>query len=334
MLGVVPVVMAPCEERDIPILWRTLQRFDAKRDYRRARAGLFQALGLRPAALHVDEASALAPGQVPPARFPPRLARLDFVARIINSTEVIVPPMCDVRAGEFLMGSDPSRDSHLFAAEEPEHWVKLPAYAIGRYPVTVAEYACMVRAGHPEPPPRLGAPTWAQQLRRPEHPVVNIVWPDAVAYAAWLAQLTAEPWRLPTEAEWEKAAKWEPAARMSLIYPWGDVFDKTRCNTFEGEEGTTTPVGSYPAGESPYGALDLAGNVWEWTSSLCKPYPYCADDGREAAASGDARVQRGGSWDSNARFARAAYRIGDQPGGAYIDFDLYGFRVARGGSEK
>ena len=123
----------------------------------------------------------------------------------------------------------------------------------------------------------------------------------------WLAKTTGQPWRLPTEAEWEKAARWDPRARVSRLYPWGDTFDKSRCNT--SESGKDHDAGRQLSKRaSPYGAQDMAGNVWEWTSSLYMPYPYRQNDGRENLNSTENRVLRGGSWYSNARDARAAYR--------------------------
>jgi formylglycine-generating enzyme required for sulfatase activity len=143
--------------------------------------------------------------------------------------------------------------------------------------------------------------------------VVNVSWNDATAYAAWLARTTGQPWRLPTEAEWEKAARWDPATRHARIYPWGDTFEASRANTRSGGPGRTTPVGTYPTGASPCGAQELAGNVWEWTSSLKQPYPYNAQDGRERADSTGNRVLRGGSWNLDPRYARAAYRNDRDP---------------------
>ena len=141
-------------------------------------------------------------------------------------------------------------------------------------------------------------------------PVVNVSWHDAVAYADWLTGLTGQLWRLPSEAEWEKAARWDPTTRIAYLYPWGDRFDHRRCNTNDGDKRGSTPVGAYADHHdaSPCGAHDLAGNVWEWTSSVFKPYPYDPQDGREQQDSIGFRVVRGGSWHENASFARATCR--------------------------
>ena len=147
--------------------------------------------------------------------------------------------------------------------EKPQHIVTLPAFEIARFPVTVAEYAYFVRTGQHEPG------QWQVQLGKLDHPVVCVSWYDAVAYATWLAECTGQSWRLATEAEWEKAAR----GTDGRIFPWGDTFDKARCNTKESGVKTTTPVGNYSNGASPYGAQDMAGNVWEWTSSRFLPYP-------------------------------------------------------------
>src|SRR5262249_33065768 len=155
------------------------------------------------------------------------------------------------------------------------------------FPITVAEYACAVRAEWVREPLRRHGVSWHAQQCRPDHPVVNVSWDDAMAYADWLATVSRQPWRLPTEAEGEKAAR-GPDGR---IYPWGDHWDQTRANTSDGGPGTTTPVGRNPRGASPYGAQDLAGNVWEWCSTLSLLYPYQETDGREAGDAYGRRVQ-------------------------------------------
>ncbi|HEY7093355.1 MAG TPA: formylglycine-generating enzyme family protein [Ktedonobacterales bacterium] len=255
------------------------------------------------------------PVTLPAEKLLPRLSQLDFAAyRTARGVEYIAPPLCAVPAGAFLMGSDPGKDRGAYDDEKPQHSMTLAAFQIGKFPVTVAEYACFVRAGQKEPT------SWQAQLGKLDHPVVSVSWHDAVAYAGWLAAHTGQPWRLPSEAEWEKAAR-GPDGR---IYPWGNQFDASRANTDEGTERTTTPVGSYSGGASPYGALDMAGNVWEWTSSVFKPYLYTPTDGRERADSTENRVLRGGSWNVIAGGSRAAYRDHYPPG--YLDGGS-GFRV-------
>jgi formylglycine-generating enzyme required for sulfatase activity len=258
----------------------------------------------------------------------PRLATLGFQVAFLNGAEVVLPPLCAVPAGPFLMGSDPGKDSDAYEGEKPQHSVTLPAFQIAEFPVTVAEYACFVRAtGRAEPKGEYNQLTWAQQRgKRLDHPIVNVGWRDAVAYAQWLAERTNEQWRLPSEAEWEKTARWDAVTGAAHIYPWGDTFDASCCNTRESNKGVTTPVGSYPTGASSCGAQDMAGNVWEWTSSLFKPYPYTTTDGREQTDSTENRVLRGGSWFGSARLARAACRGNLRPA---LTFAFYGFRLAR-----
>lgn len=277
------------------------------------------------------------PTPIPADRFPPRLVEVGYQACVISDVEVIVPPLCDVAEGAFLMGSEPLHDTWAQDNETPLHSVTLPAYQIAQFPVTIAEYACYVRAGHPAPQPERweNRPSWKRQLQRLDHPVVNITWYDALAYATWIARLLKQPWRLPSEAEWEKAARWDPISGASRIWPWGDTFDALRCNTSEGGRRLTTPVDAYPSGASPCGAQDLAGNVWEWVNSGHQPYPYHAHDGREAETSAaetreasdrTSRVIRGGSWRYTAMGARAAYRGGAPPDDIYA---ARGFRLVR-----
>ncbi|WIG58200.1 MAG: hypothetical protein OJF49_000945 [Ktedonobacterales bacterium] len=272
------------------------------------------------------------PGIPLPQLTPMSLYNLGFQGRVINGVECILPPLCEVPAGVFAMGSDKARDPQARDNEMQQFPMYLDAFAIGRYPVTVAEYACAVRAKAVREPPAYeyqGKKTdWQSQLKQPDHPAVCVSWHDAVAYGAWLAKTTGQPWRLPSEAEWEKAAR----GTDGRIYPWGDKFYTTRCNTdVSNNMKTTTPVGTYPTGASPYGAQDMAGNVWEWTGTLYQLYPYKATDGRENRDSGGNRILRGGSWSNGTFDARAACRGGSWPG--YLGgSEGVGFRLALAGA--
>ena len=150
--------------------------------------------------------------------------------------------------------------------------------------------------------------------------MVLVSWHDAVAYCNWLAEVTGKSYRLPSEAEWEKGAR----GTHGLIYPWGNRWDAKRCNNSEGGTSGTTPVGAYPQGASPYGLLDMAGNVWEWTRSVYWRYPYVPEDGREDIESGEYQVLRGGSWYHLQDDARCAFRRWYHPG---LRCDDVGFRV-------
>jgi len=273
-------------------------------------------------------------------QFPLRLMQLGFrLMQVIDSIgrdlyQYVVPPVCEVPAGIFAMGSNKQHDAKARENEIPQHQIFVQAFQIGVYPVTVAEYACAVHAGAVDEPPLAGGVSWQRQQQCPDHPVVCISWFQAIAYAMWLAQITQQSWRLPTEAEWEKAAR----GTDGRIYPWGNHWNGTRANTNNSEPRTTTPVGYYADNQdaSPYGAHDMAGNVWEWTSTIYRQrrfrYPYRADDGRENDANATfARVLRGGSWSRIPEYARVAYRINPKPGN--LDNNM-GFRLTRGGVSK
>jgi formylglycine-generating enzyme required for sulfatase activity len=256
-----------------PMLWQSYQLIP----YGDARAGLTRLLGVL----------GVPPG--PPARQP------------------FEPEMVLIPAGQFLMGSDPQKDRYAQGNEQPQHPLYLPDYYLAKYPVTNAQYAAFVQATSYRQPAHWkgGKPPPGKE----DHPVVEVSWHDAVAYCNWLAEVTGKPYRLPSEAEWEKGAR----GGDGRIYPWGDRWDAQRCNSAEGGPGDTTPVGAYPRGASPYGLLDMVGNVWEWTRSLYKEYPYDPEDGREDLQAGGPRVLRGGSWLDNRRSARCAYRNWGDP---------------------
>jgi formylglycine-generating enzyme required for sulfatase activity len=204
--------------------------------------------------------------------------------------------------------------------ETPAHTVDLRDFWIGRYPVTNEEYRRFLADTG-----RLGRPTtWylgAYPYDRSNHPVAGVGPEDADAYARWLAARTGHPWRLPTEAEWEHAAK-GPDGRE---FPWGDTFDPARANTREAGIHTTTPVGAFPAGRSPFGADDMAGNVEEFTADDYRPYeggPFVAD---HLVQTMDVyRIARGGSFSRFGDLTRTRRRHGAFPGPLYP----VGFRLA------
>jgi len=139
----------------------------------------------------------------------------------------------------------------------------------------------------------------------PAQPVVGVCWFEAWAYCAWLSAQTGQTFRLPTEAEWEAAAR----GVQRRHYAFGDDFDTNLCNTFETHVRHITPIGVFPGGGTPEGLVNMTGNTWDWTSSLYTPYPYDAADGREAPSPpGARRVGRGGSWNDAQVHARASYR--------------------------
>jgi formylglycine-generating enzyme required for sulfatase activity len=255
-------------------------------------------------------------------QFPPRLMQLGF--RLMQVVDVVgrdqyryvAPPTCEVPAGPFLMGNDHRTDRLAFDNERPQHTVMVGEFAICAYPLTVAEYACAVQVGAvPEPLPGINGDFWRTQQQSPDHPVVCITWQHARTYAEWFAQVTGQPWRLPTEAEWEKAARGIDGRR----YPWGNKWDKMKAHTYTSGRWTTLPVGTYSqqGDASPYGVHDLVGTVWEWTSTTAQPYPYQANDGREDFNTSAHKVLRGGARTERPRCARAACRD-DRP-----EYDSY-----------
>lgn len=242
----------------------------------------------------------------------------DYVNERDGSVLVWVPP------GTFRMGSD-SGDSD----EKPVHEVRFAqGFFFGKYETTWGQYRVFfLTTGRAEPE----RPRFKVNYR---HPVVNVSWEDAVAYCQWAGL------RLPSEAEWEYAAR----GTDERTYPWGNQEpDASSCNladqscpddllpwkaNYTDGHGYTAPVGSYPAGASPFGALDLAGNVWEWVQDNYQDsYSGAPSDGRAREVSGSSfRVGRGGSWFNGAGECRAAVRAGYDPGDR--DYGL-GFRPAR-----
>jgi len=236
---------------------------------------------------------------------------------------VFEPETVAIPAGEFIMGSTAAEVRQKLADENetPQHPVTLPAYRIGRFPVTNLEYKAFVAAADYQPPKHWPNGQLPETLA--DHPVVYVSWDDAVAYCRWLSEKTGQPYRLPTEAEWEKAARGAAGRR----YPWGSQFEPGRCNSEEAGINATTPVGQFsPAGDSPFGCADMAGNVREWCSTVYEKYPYVAADGREDLDRMDVfRVLRGGAFNDLPQSVRCAFRFRDDPGD-WGDNDS-GFRV-------
>lgn len=238
----------------------------------------------------------------------------------------------EVPGGPFAMGSDPARDTTAFdierwSAESAQGSVDVPTFLIGRYEVTVAQYAAFVaHSGH-------GVADEQALSAPPDHPVGSVAWTDAVAYTRWLQarleewsdtppelrRLFDEGWRvgLPSEAEWEKAAR----GTDGRIYPWGDEPRADRANYLSR---AASQVGTYGCPECPFELYDMAGNVWEWTRSPDQPYPYDPGDDREALEAEALWIMRGGSYADPAHFVRAANRGRADPG---VRRPFIGFRV-------
>jgi formylglycine-generating enzyme required for sulfatase activity len=334
-----------------------------------------------------------------------------FEPQTVNGIKVILPQMVKVPVGDYVIGSA-ENEPNSYDDEKPQHIVTLPAFEIGRWPVTNAEFACFIEEGGYKDErywttdlaklaerqfkaqldiwQRLkSTPDWKQRLEHsgsvqpdtiktyeymagldedelkawlfkglsvksreqskwwndaqfnnPSQPVVGVTWFEAQAYCAWLTSVTGKAYRLPTEVEWEAAARGSflpPLSRegsglalskaegmRARVYPWGNDWDVTRANTIGGRVFKPSPVGAYKAagGVGSFGAEDQSGNVWEWTSSLYRPYPYQPDDREDAKAEGE-RVVRGGSWLNRRNGTRCADRDRYSP-----DFDYnIGFRL-------
>ncbi len=330
---VVPLRLDECEVPERLARWHWVNWFDARGPERLQRA-------LRRRADEVDATWAVAeptnpdvprdaargsdrrdpiPDTVPP---PIVIAPQPTLPKTFTLDDPILMEFVLIPAGPFLMGSDRSKDKAAFDDELPQHRLTLPDYYMGKYEVTNAQWQIFARASKRK---------FNLPRAKESHPVVNVNWHEAFAFCDWLTQMSGYELMLPSEAEWEKAAR----GVDGYIYPWGnDPLSTARANHGD-MYGNTTPVGRYsPDGDSPYGCTDMSGNVFEWTRSLWgkekKPefvYPYTNRmTEREAlTASGIVRrVLRGGSWDYFEDNARPAYRLRYQPSfrSSYIGFRL------------
>jgi formylglycine-generating enzyme required for sulfatase activity len=289
---------------------------------------------------------------------------------------------CYVPAGKFIMGSQEGEGNE---DERPQHEVELPAYWMGRYPVTNAQYAAFVQAGGYKNPdywpearkenvwkddaikglfddePRTSPVKFVQPFHLENHPLVGITWYEMLAFTRWLTETWQEKeilpadWQvgLPSEAEWEKAARgglqvphkpvlrsvvqkeqsWlvdKDSLKMGINpdprrkYPWMQEFTLGYANNDAAGIGSSSALGCFPKNVSPYGVVELNGNVWEWTRSIFEDYPYRADDGREDLGSTSQRVLRGGAFFNIGGYLRCAYRDWYNP--LYWDY-YHGFRV-------
>ncbi|SEF81074.1 iron(II)-dependent oxidoreductase [Thermomonospora echinospora] len=263
-----------------------------------------------------------------------------------------IPPEVLIEAGPFEMGT--SDDPWAYDNERSAHIVDLPAYYIDTTPVTNHAYIAFIEAGgyddarwwHPQgwewrsAKGRRAPGFWTREdgqwLRRrfgrvepvpPDEPVQHVSWYEADAYARWAGK------RLPTEAEWEKAARWDPDAQRSRRFPWGDFYEEGRANLGQ-RRLRPAPVGSFPRGVSAYGVHQMLGDVWEWTSSDFAAYPgfraFPYREYSEVFFGPEYKVLRGGSWATHPLAVRGTFRNWDYPIRRQI---FTGLRCARDATE-
>jgi len=263
---------------------------------------------LRRGALGVLFAATLSACVQPPTTSQPVAAVAPLASPNVQMPEVFIP------SGRFEMGSAAYRD------ETPPHLVLVDHFWIDRTEVTNGQYARCVEQGICRSPVRLGSYSRPDYFGNPQynsHPVIYVDWGDADTFCRWAGR------RLPTEAEWERAAR----GADDRIYPWGNEFPEPGMLNYDFTVGDTSPVGVYQTGASPYGVLDMAGNVAEWVADwYAKDYylesPLSDPSGPVSAT---ARVVRGGSWLDNRNSVRAGLRLGYPPDSAFVNL---GFRCA------
>ena len=254
-------------------------------------------------------------GALPPAE---RAAAGDALARLgdprpgVGLTAAGIPDIawCDVPAGPFLMGNTKDTDEMAYDDEKPQKQLNLPAYRISKYLITNAQYdafvrdggytakrwrACWTAAGLKWKGDRSEPEKYGGVFDLPNHPVVNVTWYEALAFCGWLGEKLGHPVTLPTEAQWEKAARGPDGRR----YPWGPEITPQHANYDETGIGTTSAVGVFPLGASPCGALDMSGNAWEWCLTRWREdYTQPADedpagDAARCCAGAPATIMRG-----------------------------------------
>lgn len=228
-----------------------------------------------------------------------------------------------VPGGTFEMGTD---NQFRQLNQRPAHTVMVSDFWIDRTEVTNGQYGRCVADGPCDPPVNT---RWFEDPDRADHPAVYVRYTQAVTYCLWLAQESGQPIGLPTEAQWEKAARWNPATNTASTYPWGEEFPNRDLLRYAGSGvGSTAVVGSYPQGASAYGVLDMAGNVWEWVADW-----YAEDTYQQTGVAvdptgprtGDFRVFRGGGWLDDQFNLESTFRTWARPTGSA---DNLGFRCA------
>ena len=249
--------------------------------------------------------------------------------------EIKAPEMVRVPAGYFWMGTSDKQVKHLvetdqwaedwvdqglFKVEQPQHQIYVQGFEIGRYPVTNLDYYFFIMETNATVPRQW--PGFQFNDNEADHPVVGISLKEALVYCQWISKVLRSPYRLPSEAEWEKAAR----SGDARIYPWGEQFETWRCNTSESGRRTTNATGIYsPGGDSPYGVTDMAGNIMEFTISPLNPYPFNETPTRTIEDYGQ-YVVRGGGWYYSRMMARCSAR--DSVAAVYNSQSI-GFRLAR-----
>lgn len=260
-----------------------------------------------------ERPTALPPTSLPTQTAVPIPSPVESRTNPVDGAEIVLIP-----AGEFLMGSDPAHDPYFWGAEAPEHTVTLDSFWIYRTEVTQGMYQECDEANACPAPVMINHPV-AQQYGNPrfeDYPVIMVTWQSALAYCQWAGG------RLPTEAEWEKAAR----GTDGQMFPWGD--DPSADGYANYSSSSPVEVGSHPLGSSPYGVLDMAGNVLEWVNDHFQPlyYEYSPLDNPPGPASGSRRVIRGGAFNHNTIDGlRAAARASLNPEDTKISV---GFRCA------